>query len=59
MTDICVVMENCDGFVIKKKSINKLWREDDAKILVMDLRLLCNGFCDGKQSITSPLLNKL
>ena len=37
-------MENCDGFVIKKKSVNKLWREGGVKILVMDLRLLCDGF---------------
>ena len=37
-------MKNCDGFVIKNKSVNKLWREGGAKILVMDLRLLCDGF---------------
>ena len=37
-------MENCDGFVTKNKSVNKLWREGGAKILVTDLRLLCDGF---------------
>ena len=37
-------MENCDEFVTKKKFINKLWREGGAKILVMDFRLLCDGF---------------
>ena len=39
----------------KNKSVNKLWREGDAKILMTDLRLLC----DGKQFITNSLLNKL
>ena len=38
------MMENCDEIVTKKKSVNKLWREGDAKILVMNLRLFCDEF---------------
>ena len=38
------VTKNCDRFMTKKKSVNKLWWEGGVKILVMDLRLLCARF---------------